>query len=154
MIIKKSHFYDSSYSTALSFANLKVGIPVRYRDYVTLSQRISVPYYEFHLTKGDLSFNDFNDLILCSGTTYGAHAPDIYDSNVIFDPFSEDSSKASLSNLFFEQLLEHVSQPFDQFINLIHLKLTMLVTSFSFTVKILSPTKCRFISSNRRLYQF
>ena len=70
-----------------TYTNKHLGIPVRYRDYNNLSQLIDVHYYEFHLTKGDLKYSDFRDLNLSSKLTYGVHAPDVYDNNLIFDPF-------------------------------------------------------------------
>lgn len=67
----------------------KLSIPVRLRDYATVSTEIPVDAFEFHLSFEEV-FGEDNDLEVSTGHRFSVHSPDYIDSQNLIDPFSED----------------------------------------------------------------
>ncbi|QNG28943.1 N-acetylneuraminate synthase family protein [Synechococcus sp. LTW-R] len=117
-LITRSIFVPEEDSSDLSelMSGRLIGFPVRYRDITPLSKSIPSSYLEIHMSYRDV-FADIPREIetIIQDNRIGFHAPDIYEDNLIFDPFSHDKDLALRSTDSFKILLDHLKNFHQQY---------------------------------------
>lgn len=88
-------------------------IPVRYKDCEHMIKIFNTPKVEFHLTREDIKIDPcslmrVHEKIDVDHISF--HAPDIYEDDLIFTPFSHDRARRAKSRDSFKHLLDHVEK--------------------------------------------
>ncbi len=93
--------------------NCTIGIPVRYHDALLLYKEIKPDFLEFHLSYKDIDYSKkkierlFDNIP--KNLLHTFHAPDFYENDLIFDPFSRDLESRTKSITEYERFLNHIN---------------------------------------------
>ncbi len=103
------HFQNqiNNYYSSDWISKYKISLPVRLHDNKLLEKELIKTSQELHLSFDETLSKDLLDLEnFSSDIVYSIHLPDYIDSNTIIDPFSENQSIKSKSNLIINNCIE------------------------------------------------
>lgn len=83
------------------------GIPVRYHDYVEMSESFEPDFFEIHLSAADLKY-PVSRVPFMSGSPHKFHTPDLFEGDHIIDLANSDSAYRQRSIDFLNQTFDHV----------------------------------------------
>ena len=127
----KEKFINKKSVPNYNFPNKNWGIPVRYRDYDTLSKYFNPPLFEFHMSDKDILLNPSEYIPAKSESKLVVHAIEQYSDGFILDFCSLNKVIRRESIKRFNQLIEHCYKLHEFFPHSERLKLVVNIGGFT-----------------------
>jgi len=90
--------------------NRPCGIPVRYHDYLNLTEDVELDFVEFHLSYRDLEVNLEDFITLTDSVGFAVHAPELFAGDHILDLSSDNEAYRKQSIKELKRVIQHTKE--------------------------------------------